>query len=117
MGYVENKFLSDEITEVEIAVTDYVEPEYTSIKRDYPINLGWHQVMVSSANGTLDEVSMNTGTMNVISPTWFSLSDNYGSITSIASSDYVKRAHERNMEVWGLVDNFSTEMSTFEVLS
>jgi len=117
MGYVENKFLTDEITEVEIAVTDYVEPEYTSIKRDYPINLGWHQVMTSSANGTLDEVSMNTGTMNVISPTWFSLSDNYGSITSIASSDYVKRAHERNMEVWGLVDNFSTEMSTFEVLS
>jgi len=117
IGYVENKRLKNEVTETEIPVTDYAEPEYTSISRDYTINLGWHQIMAYSANDTFEEVVNNTGTMNVISPTWFTLSDNYGSITSLASSAYVDKAHARNMEVWGLIDNFSPEISTKEVLS
>ena len=55
--------------------------------------------------------------MNVISPTWFSIQDNAGNITSIASSDYVAQAHERGLQVWGLVDNFSENVQTTQVLS
>lgn len=117
IGYIENKHLKDEVTEQEIAVTDYVSPEYTSIHKDYKINLGWHQVMAQAANGDFDNVVNGTGTMNVISPTWFSLVDNEGGISSIASPDYVSKAHARNMEVWALVDNFDTNVSTYEVLS
>ena len=117
IGYVENKFLKDEVTEQEIAVTNYEEPEYTSIQRDYKINLGWHQVMTQGANATFEEAVNGTGTMNVISPTWFSLIDNEGNISAIPSREYVNQAHARGMEVWGLVDNFNTEVSTKEVLS
>lgn len=117
IGYIENKHLKDEVTEQKIAVTDYVSPEYTSIHKDYKINLGWHQVMAQAANGDFDNVVNGTGTMNVISPTWFSLVDNEGGISSIASPDYVSKAHARNMEVWALVDNFDTNVSTYEVLS
>ena len=117
IGYIENKVLKNEITEQEIEVTDYKEPEYTSIKKDYKINLGWHQVMTQAANATFDEVVNGTETMNIISPTWFSLIDNEGNISSLASSDYVSKAHSKNMEVWALIDNFNTEISTFEVLS
>lgn len=117
IGYIENKVLKNEITEQEIEVTDYKEPEYTSIQKDYKINLGWHQVMTQAANATFDEVVNGTETMNIISPTWFSLIDNEGNISSLASSDYVSNAHARNMEVWALIDNFNTEISTFEVLS
>ncbi len=117
IGYIENKYLKNEISEQEIEITDYIEPEYTSIKKDYKINLGWHQVMAQSANSTFDEVVNGTGTMNVISPTWFSLIDNEGNISSLANADYVSKAHARNMEVWALIDNFNTEVSTFEVLS
>ena len=44
--------------------------------------------------------------MNVISPTWFFLSDDEGGFVSIGSSAYVQEAHDRGLEVWALVDNF-----------
>lgn len=117
IGYVENKYLVNESIEQEIAVTDYKEPEYTSIHRDYTINMGWHQVMTQAANASFDEVVNGTGTMNVISPTWFVLSDNEGNVSNIISADYIKKAHDRNMEVWALVKNFDTDANSYEVLS
>ena len=117
IGYVENKFLSDRITEEEIAVTDYEVPEYTSIHRDYKINLGWHAIYTESGNGTFDEVVNGTGTMNVISPTWFFLDGNEGDIKAIPSHSYVEKAHSRNMEVWALLENISLDCSVHEVLS
>lgn len=117
IGYVENKFLKDRVTEEEIAVTDYEVPEYTSIHRDYKINLGWHAIYTESGNGTFDEVVNGTGTMNVISPTWFFLDGNEGDIKAIPSHSYVDKAHSRNMEVWALIENISLECSVHEVLS
>ena len=54
--------------------------------------------------------------MNVISPTWFSLSDNEGNYTSYASKDYVIKAHEMGLQVWGLVDNLNKKVSTVKLL-
>ena len=45
--------------------------------------------------------------VNVISPTWFSVTDGTGTISSLASADYVKLAHDAGREVWGLIDNFN----------
>lgn len=117
IGYVENKFLKDRVTEEEIAVTDYEVPEYTSIHRDYKINLGWHAIYTESGNDTFDEVVNGTGTMNVISPTWFFLDGNEGDIKAIPSHSYVEKAHSRNMEVWALIENISLDCSAHEVLS
>lgn len=55
--------------------------------------------------------------VNVISPTWFYLTDTSGNIASIASADYVSQAHEKGLQVWGLIDNFTQEVSTTETLS
>lgn len=117
IGYVENKFLTDRTTEEEIAVTDYEVPEYTSIHRDYKINLGWHAVYSAAGNDTFDSVVNGTGTMNVISPTWFFLDGNEGDIQAIPSHNYVEKAHSRNMEVWALLENISLECNAHEVLS
>lgn len=117
IGYVENKFLKGEVVEEEIAASHYEEPEYTSIQRDYKINLGWHDLEVYAGNADFDSYVNGTGTMNVISPTWFTITNNDGSIASIASAEYVEKAHARNMEVWALIDNFSPNVDTHEVLS
>ena len=117
MGYVENKFLEDRMSEEEIPVTDYEEPEYTSIQRDYKINLGWHAIYTEAGNDTFDSVVNGTGTMNVISPTWFFLDGNEGNIKAMPSHDYVERAHSRNMEVWALLEDITLESDTYEVLS
>lgn len=117
IGYVENKFLENHVTEDEIPVTDYEVPEYTSIQRDYKINLGWHAIYSTAGNDTFESAVDGTGTMNVISPTWFFLDGNEGDIQAIPSKTYVEKAHARNMEVWALLENISLECSAHEVLS
>lgn len=117
LGYVENKRLENRRSETLIPVTDYQEPEYTSIRRDHKINLGWHQVTSESANSTLESVLDGISGMNVISPTWFFLSDDDGNFVSIGSTDYVNTAHSRGLEVWALLDNFTYDVNTKEILS
>lgn len=119
IGYVENKRLGDLRSELPIPVTDYVEPEYTSITRDYKINLGWHVVAGVGGNDTLESVTANTEGLNVISPTWFKLCDNEGGFTSFASSDYVDKAHAMGLEVWALIENieYKDSIDMYEILS
>lgn len=117
IGYVENKRLSDISTETPVPVTDYIEPEYTSLTRDNRISLGWHVIGAVAGNDTLDSAVSPTKGMNVISPTWFKLSDNEGNFTSFATSGYVNRAHEMGLEVWGLVDDFSYDIDLYSILS
>ncbi|MGL5259604.1 MAG: glycosyl hydrolase family 18 protein [Lachnospiraceae bacterium] len=117
IGYVENKRLENKETKQEEEINVYVMPEYSDNTRDYTINLGWHQVMSVGANATIHERIKDTKSMNVISPTWYSLNDNNGNFTSLASQDYVRAAHENGLEVWALIDNFNANVSTCEVLT
>ena len=118
-GYVENKRLSGMRSELPIPVTDYTEPEYTSVTRDYKINLGWHVVAGTAGNDTIYEVTNKTKNLNVISPTWFKLCDNEGGFTSFATESYVKTAHDMGMEVWALVENieYKDSIDMFAILS
>ncbi len=118
IGYVENKKLSEPFADTPAPVTDYVEPVYESNTRDHKINLAWHAVAGVAGNDTLSEVMAQTKSINVISPTWFALSDNAGNFTSYATAEYVTQAHNMGLEVWGLVDNFTNEgIDTYEVLA
>lgn len=118
IGYVENKRLNEKTTETPEPVTDYTEPVYTSNTRDHKINLAWHAVGGMGGNDTLVEMMSGVKSVNVISPTWFALSDNAGNFTNLASTDYVNLAHDMGLEVWGLVDNFTNEgVDTYEVLA
>ena len=115
VGYVQKKCLS---TPAEMETSrDFQREEYSYITMDQPVNLVWHQVMSQEANAGLADAIANMTGVNVISPTWFSITDNSGSISNIASLDYVAAAHQRGLKVWGLVDNFSENISTMEVLS
>lgn len=119
IGYVENKRLTGIRSEQSIPVTDYQEPEYTSLTRDHKINLGWHVVASAGGNDTFNSVTANAGNLNVISPTWFKLCDNEGGYTSFASADYVQKAHDRGLEVWALIENieYKDSISMYEILS
>ncbi|MCR4903081.1 MAG: chitinase [Butyrivibrio sp.] len=119
IGYVENKRLSESYQITPEAVTDYTEPEYTSISKDYTINMGFHGVGGLSGNDTLESLVSSATSLNTVSPTWFTISDNDGNIISYASESYVTKAHNLGLEVWALVDNFTSpqEIDTGEVLS
>jgi len=117
MGYIENKYLKDMRNTEASPINEYEEPEYTSIHRDYKINLAWHAIYTQAGNDTFDEYTSNTKGINVISPTWFSLTDNQGNYTSFADSSYVNKAHSNGMEVWALLDNFNTDVNTAELMA
>ena len=115
IGYIQKKKVSAADT------TDYKRSfkaeAYSYFTMDEPVNLAWHQVTSTDANNYFADTTQNMTGVNVISPTWFSVSDNDGNVSSLASGDYVMQAHEKGLKVWGLVDNFSENMSTTTVLS
>lgn len=91
---------------------------YNHITLDGKVNLLWHQVTNRVANKSVDRVISNASGINVISPTWFRLSDNDGGVSDIASLDYVKTAHDSGVQVWGLVSNFENKsVDTTSVLN
>lgn len=115
VGYMRKSRLGGEKMEAE--ARDFEEPQFSSIQKDYKINLAWHQVTNEVANGTLKDAIASTKGLNTISPTWFTVADNTGNVTSIASADYVSQAHQAGMEVWALVDNFGEGIDDLELLS
>lgn len=66
-------------------------------------------------NDQMVDFSKLTG-VDVVSPTWYSLIDEKGSIRSLASEEYVKSAHNRNVEVWALFSNSFDPVLTSEVI-
>lgn len=110
LGYVENSKLT-EVSEKEIIhEQSWLDTEpYTYLSKDYKICLGWHQMEYEAGNDSFASLTADAKQLNVISPTWFKLTDNYGGISSLASKNYVNKAHNKNMEVWGLINDFNCD--------
>lgn len=103
-GYIQTEDISEpEVIEARTAKKD----SYERITRDHKINLVWHQSTSTESNDAMAEMTAEMTGVNVISPTWFSVTDETGTISSLASADYVKLAHDAGREVWGLIDNFN----------
>ena len=109
VGYVENRKLEGlkQVT----PVSSYKAPVYTSIPMDGKVRLGFHQVTRPEGNATLESYAANAKGMNVIVPTWFNVVDSNGAYNSLASREYVDKAHDMGLKVWAMVENVSTEES------
>ncbi|MNW38571.1 putative sporulation-specific glycosylase YdhD [compost metagenome] len=100
-GFVETK----NVTLGETKVIPEIKEEMSTAKQKWQskkINMTWEAVYnvapKPSSIGGLPGV-------NVVSPTWFSLIDGDGNVRSKADSAYVKWAHGKGMQVWGLFSN------------
>lgn len=115
IGYIDKKKVGEaEKTKFE---RSFKKEQYSYLTMDSKVNMVWHQVTSTDANAYFADATANMTGVNVISPTWFYLTDTSGNIASIASADYVSQAHEKGLQVWGLIDNFTQEVSTTETLS
>ncbi|WP_053083686.1 glycosyl hydrolase family 18 protein [Rubeoparvulum massiliense] len=111
-------YLSEEMVQLDemmqIALPDL--PKRTPIW--YPlgtkINLTWEQVY--SANPDTSKLGAMPS-LNVVSPTWFELVDDQGTIKNKnASLQYVEWAHQRGYQVWALFSNGFEPEQTHAVL-
>jgi len=117
VGYIRNKYLGDKGQETTAA--NYEEPVYSSISKDYTINMAWHQVTNQDANSQVLEAIAKTKGLTTISPTWFFVKDNDGNIESLASQTYVNYCHQNGIEVWALVEDikYKDTITNYEILS
>ena len=117
-GYVKAGRVGDRQMVTGTSTLEYAEPEYTSVRLDEKVRLGFHAVYNQTANGNLESVLETAYNINVISPTWFSLNDNAGNFEHLASKEYVQTAHSRGIQVWGLVEDITNKnkIDTYEIL-
>ncbi len=109
-GWVKNEDL-DTPSMVTLTEPTFTEPVFTSISKNYKINLAWHGVYSESANDELEQILAETPGINTISPRWFYFENTNGDLTTLGSADYVNRAHEAGIEVWAM---FSNEFTNFD---
>lgn len=115
LGYIQNRKLTKK--EKRIVDSGFQSPIYESQSLGENVCLVWHQVTTQAANNDLERLLANTKGVNVISPTWFSLTDNEGNFDSLASRAYVETAHSKGIQVWALLGNFNENVQTEVLLS
>ncbi len=119
VGYVKVSSLKDQ--KVETISREFEEQVYSNITKDYTINMAWHQVTNSSVNTSVLQTLAQTKGLTTIAPTWFFIDDVDGNLKSLASESYVNYAHQSNIEVWAVINDFDggigSQSETFEVLS
>lgn len=115
-GYIKVNRISEKATKT--LENDYKEVNYTHITKDYKINMVWHQVTNIDANEGVLNLLNNTKGVTTISPTWFSVMDNNGNISSVANERYVQRVHNAGVEVWALCNDLDhKDVNMYELMS
>lgn len=89
-------------------------PKPRFVEKKKPVSLAWEAVY--SRNPDPSKLPSMPGT-NVISPTWFSLADNEGNVTSKGDLSLSNWAHRKGKEVWALYSNSFEPERTTEALS
>ncbi len=120
IGYVSNKSLG-EYEEVRAEGRES-KMEFPCTSFNGPVILGWHQVFNATANNGIYDILAENPVVNVISPTWYFVSDAEGGFEDNSSVDYVSASHAAGKKVWPVVDNFNcrdfnTRKGTVELLS
>ena len=108
-GYVESKYLSETREQKLEPVTDVPEMEPQFRKIDGRASIAWNVTSYKESNDSIDGMLVGTKGIKVLAPTWFTLVTDEGEVNCKASSTYVKNAHKKGMQVWGVLDNFQND--------
>lgn len=106
-GYVRTKDVTDSYSYTR--TTSY-EDDKTTISFDTDINLTWFQVEGTAGNSNISSLMASTSGVNVVSPTWYSISASDGTLSFDGTSDLVTSMHSQGVKVWVLVDDFNTSV-------
>lgn len=81
-----------------------------------PLNLTWDYTYGKVSDATINSIRPLPG-VNVICPTWFSVTNKEGDIFDRGNIEYVKRYNDLGIDVWGYLDNSFNAELTHEFLS
>jgi glycoside hydrolase family 18 protein len=78
--------------------------------KDDKVTLAWFQVSGVAGNSGIDNNIATASGVNVLAPTWYSVTDSSGSMSCYASVGLVNKMHQRGTDVWALVSDFDTNV-------
>lgn len=78
--------------------------------KDDKVTLVWFQVSGVAGNSGIDNNIATASGVNVLAPTWYSVTDSSGSMSCYASAGLVNKMHQRGTDVWALVSDFDTNV-------
>ncbi len=108
-GYIQTQYIkSTETKTVTVNTKKLLAPKITK-----PIFLSWEAVYTKNPN--VKKLPTLAG-VNVVSPTWFSITNDKGDIKNLASNEYANWAKKKNLQIWGLISNDFDRKRTHEVL-
>lgn len=105
-GYIRTKELGEKY--IVTTSNDYQAPMYTSVSRKDKVNMVWHAVYDMNDNDKIYGLLDATEGVNVVSPTWYQLSDSTGGFNSFAQQEYVDYIHETGRQIWPLWSDFTS---------
>ncbi|MCA0756794.1 glycosyl hydrolase [Paenibacillus sp. N4] len=113
VGYVHKKDLK--LTAIEKVPEPAREPAFIAWKvLGNKINMTWEAVYDRKIDTT--KIAPMQG-VNVVSPTWFEVADDKGTIKGKADPAYVKWAHREGLQIWALFSNSFEPERTTKVLA
>lgn len=113
-GYVKKSEVSDTF---EYAREQKAVEEHNFLLKNEKITLAWFQVSGTAGNSSIDNNMSTISGVNVIAPTWYSVTDASGNMSSYASADFVSKMHQRGIDVWALVSDFDTNVDFAQLYS
>lgn len=113
-GYVPEEYVAEKIEKA--WTTEKPEDVFGQLALGEKVCLGWHQMTYAGGTTDMEAKVSQAACLNVISPTWFALSDNRGNFSSLATEEYVTAAHAKGLKVWGLINDFNTKISLKKIL-
>ncbi len=111
-GFMEKKYLKVNHTK-DIYKTELLDREELINPYSEKINLTWDYTYRKLVN--TDNIIPIDG-VNVVSPTWFSITDENGTIYDKGNRDYVNKYRDLGYEIWPLIDNDFNPDLTHELL-
>lgn len=104
-----------------VGTTEVVaDKQYQPLPSKNPLNekvkLVWDQLTVRTAGNWNSTKYTQIKGANVISPTWFEFEDSEGNLVDRGSKEYVERAHNKGLQVWGLMSHNFTQPQLTKII-
>ena len=113
-GYVKKSEVSDTF---EYVREQKAVEEHNFLLKNEKITLAWFQVSGTAGNSSINNNISTISGVNVIAPTWYSVTDASGNMSSYASADFISKMHQRGIDVWALVSDFDTNVDFAQLYS
>lgn len=107
VGYIKKDCVSEAFDVVKSnPVASYVSVEDKAAS----ICLTWYQLNNNLGNANIGNYLTGVEKTNVISPTWFAVTDGNGTVSDAGSKEFVDKMHQRGIKVWALCNDFATDI-------